>query len=212
LKGREGIVVTDAATFVHAPAATLSAVEPAAILAGVFGTTKRELRLRQLVNDHVRLVARVLRNAGTAEADIDDDVQRVFIALSNRLDDVRVGAEKAFLVQTALNMAAHARRTAARRRETLTEHPPEVRDVAAGPHELVERRQARRTLDQILGEMDLDLRSVFVLFEIEEMTTAEIAAILEIPSGTVASRLRRARGEFHERVAALEGLPKSEVG
>jgi RNA polymerase sigma-70 factor (ECF subfamily) len=178
----------------------------------VFERTKRELRLRQLVNDHVRLVARVLRNAGTAEADIDDDVQRVFIALSNRLDDVRVGAEKAFLVQTALNMAAHARRTAARRRETLTEHPPEVGDGAAGPHELVERRQARRTLDQILGEMDLDLRSVFVLFEIEEMTTAEIAAILEIPSGTVASRLRRARVEFHERVASLEGLPKSEVG
>jgi RNA polymerase sigma-70 factor, ECF subfamily len=204
--------VTEAATFVHAPSAALWAVEPVAILGGVFERTKREMRLRQLVNDHVRLVARVLRNAGTAEADIDDDVQRVFIALSNRLDDVRVGAEKAFLVQTALNMAAHARRTAARRRETLTERPPEVGDLAAGPHELVERRQARRTLDQVLGEMDTDLRSVFVLFEIEEMTTAEIAAILEIPSGTVASRLRRARVEFHERVASLEGLPKSEVG
>lgn len=204
--------MTEAATFVHAPSAALWAVEPVAILGGVFERTKREMRLRQLVNDHVRLVARVLRNAGTAEADIDDDVQRVFIALSNRLDDVRVGAEKAFLVQTALNMAAHARRTAARRRETLTERPPEVGDLAAGPHELVERRQARRTLDQVLGEMDTDLRSVFVLFEIEEMTTAEIAAILEIPSGTVASRLRRARVEFHERVASLEGLPKSEVG
>ena len=190
----------------------LPAVEPAAILAKVLGKSKREVRLRQLVDDYVRLVARVLRNAGTAEADIDDDVQRVFIAISNRLDDVRVGAEKAFLVQTALNMAAHSRRTAARRRETLTEHPPEIAHGMAGPEELAEREQVRRTLDRILETMDADLRSVFVLFELEEMTTAEIAAILDIPAGTVASRLRRARADFRERVALLEAPPKTEVG
>ena len=77
------------------------------ILARVLSKNERELRLRQLVDSHVPLVARILRNAGTADADIDDDVQRVFITLSNRLDDVRVGAEKSFLVQTALHMAAH---------------------------------------------------------------------------------------------------------
>jgi RNA polymerase sigma-70 factor, ECF subfamily len=182
------------------------------ILGDVLSKSERELRLRQLVNSHVQLVARILRNAGTAEADIDDDVQRVFITLSNRLDDVRVGAEKSFMVQTALHMAAHSRRTAARRRETLTESPPEVSDHAAGPEEMTEQRQVRRTLDQVLSAMDADLRSVFVLFEIEEMTTTEIASILEIPSGTVASRLRRARSDFRERVAMLEGMPRIEVG
>jgi RNA polymerase sigma-70 factor (ECF subfamily) len=139
-------------------------------------------------------------------------VQRVFMALSNRLDDVRVGAEKAFLVQTALNMAAHSRRTAARRRETLTGCPPEVGDLAAGPEEMAERQQVRRILDQILCAMDADLRAVFVLFELEEMTAVEIASILEIPTGTVASRLRRARSDFRERVVMLEGLPRTEVG
>jgi RNA polymerase sigma-70 factor, ECF subfamily len=173
---------------------------------------KPENRLRQLVDTYIQLVARVLRNAGTADADIDDDVQRVFIALSRRLDDVRVGAERAFLVQTALNMAAHSRRAAARRRETLTEQPPETGDHAAGPEEMAQRSQVRRTLDQILLAMDADLRAVFVLYELEEMTSTEIAAILEIPTGTVASRLRRARSDFRERVALLEGLPKTEVG
>jgi RNA polymerase sigma-70 factor (ECF subfamily) len=182
------------------------------ILGRVLSKSERELRLRQLIDKHVQLVARILRNAGTAEADIDDDVQRVFITLSNRLDDVRVGAEKSFLAQTALHMAAHSRRSAARRRETLTESPPEMRDHAAGPEEISQQRQVRKTLDHILHAMDPDLRSVFVLFEIEEMTTTEIASILEIPSGTVASRLRRARSEFRERVAAAEGMPRTEVG
>lgn len=190
----------------------LPAGGPTAILSDVFGKSDRDARLRQLVGTYVSLVARVLRNAGTAEADIDDDVQRVFITLSNRLADVRVGAEKSFLVQTALNMAAHARRTALRRRELLTDRPPELIDSATPPDEVAHRRQLRRTLDQVLGAMDDDLRAVFVLYEFEEMTTVEIAAILEIPSGTVASRLRRARADFRERVAMIEGLSRTEVG
>jgi RNA polymerase sigma-70 factor, ECF subfamily len=210
--GRDENVVTDATVFAHRPAAALPTVGLPVILAKVLGKSKRDVRLRQLVDSYVQLVAQILRNAGTAEADIDDDVQRVFIALSNRLDDVRVGAEKAFLVQTALNMAAHSRRTMARRRETLTGYPPEVADFAARPEEMAERQQIRRTLDQILCAMDADLRAVFVLFELEEMTAGEIASILDLPTGTVASRLRRARSDFRERVALIEGLPRTEVG
>jgi len=190
----------------------LPVVEAAGIVEAVFGRSKRDARLRQLVDDYVGLVARVLRNAGTAEADIDDDVQRVFIALANRLDDVRVGAEKSFLIQTAFNMAAHARRTAARRREIVTDQPPERIDAFAGPEEMAHRGQARQMLDRILGEMEPDLRAVFTLYEFEEMTTAEIAALLGIPSGTVASRLRRARTDFRGRVAVLEGSDRTEVG
>jgi RNA polymerase sigma-70 factor (ECF subfamily) len=204
--------VTHATALAFRPAVALPPFGPAAIFGEVLGKSKREGRLRQLVDNYVGLVARILRNAGTAEADIDDDVQRVFIALSNRLDDVRVGAEKSFLVQTALHMAAHSRRAAARRRETLTEHPPDIVDSLAGPEEMAQRRQVRRTLDQILDAMDVDLRAVLALYEFEEMTTAEIAAILDIPRGTVASRLRRARADFRERVAMLEGLAKTEVG
>jgi RNA polymerase sigma-70 factor (ECF subfamily) len=178
----------------------------------VAGKSERELRLRQLVDNHVAHVARILRNAGTMEADIDDDVQRVFIALSNRLDDVRVGAERSFLVQTALHMASHSRRTAARRREILTDQPPEIVDSFAGPEEMANRRQIRRTLDQILNQMDTELRVVFSLYEFEEMTTVEISAVLEIPRGTVASRLRRARADFRERVCRIESLSKTEVG
>lgn len=198
--------------FTPAPVLTLFQRERAPMLAKVLRKNEREARLRQLVDDHVELVARILRNAGTPEADVDDDVQRVFIALSNRLDDVRFGAEKSFLIQTALHMAAHSRRTLARRREVVTESPPELADPLAGPEEAAHRQQVRRALDRILNEMDTDLRVVLALYEIEEMTTGEIAQVLEIPMGTVASRLRRARMDFRERVSMMESLSKREAG
>ncbi len=59
-----------------------------------------------MVDRYLDFVARVLRNAGTPEAELDDDVQRTFIAVANRLDDVRPEAEKSFLLQTA---PAHGR-------------------------------------------------------------------------------------------------------
>jgi RNA polymerase sigma-70 factor (ECF subfamily) len=206
------VAVTESNVLTRSPELLLFSKAPAVILAEVPSVKKRDLRLRQLVSKHLQLVARILRNAGVGDADVDDDVQRVFIAVSNRLDDVRAGAEKAFLVQTALNVAAHTRRSAARRRETLMDSPPEVLDSAVGLEELAERQQLRRNLDQILRAMDADLRTVLVLFEMEEMTMEEISSILEIPSGTVASRLRRARTDFRDRVGTLEGFPRTKVG
>jgi RNA polymerase sigma-70 factor (ECF subfamily) len=82
----------------------------------------------------------------------------------------------------------------------------------AGPEEIANRRQARRTLDKILGQMETELRIVFSLYEFEQMTPAEISTVLEIPRGTVASRLRRARSEFRERVSRIENLSKTQVG
>jgi RNA polymerase sigma-70 factor (ECF subfamily) len=171
---------------------------------------QREATLREWVNRYLDFVARVLRNAGTPEADIDDAVQRTFIAAANRLNDIRPGAEKSFLLQTALNVAAHARRTMARRREVAAEEAPEMIERFT-PEQLTDQKRARQLLDRILDELDPDLRTVFVLYEFEQMSMTEIAGVLAIPRGTVASRLRRARADFQERVAEFERLTKREV-
>jgi len=57
--------------------------------------------------------------------------------------------------------------------------------------------------------MTLDLRTVFILSELEGMTMPEVAALLEVPVGTAASRLRRAREAFRAAVAELESKLKS---
>jgi RNA polymerase sigma-70 factor, ECF subfamily len=71
-----------------------------------------------------------------------------------------------------------------------------VRDAGPLADAQLERHEARAALEEVLDELEMDLRAVLVLFELEEMSTAEIAATLEIPMGTVSSRLRRAREEF----------------
>ena len=174
--------------------------------------SERELRLRALVDRYIDFVARVLRNAGTPEAEVDDDVQRTFIAVSNRLDDVRPEAEKSFLLQTALRMAAHARRTLARRREVHDSDAQLRIQVPVHTEQLLDQKRARELLDQVLETMTPDLRMVFVLYELEELSMIEISSALAIPQGTVASRLRRARADFRERVRALSPAPRAEVG
>jgi RNA polymerase sigma-70 factor (ECF subfamily) len=171
---------------------------------------ERELRLRGLVERYIDFVARVLRNAGTPQAEVDDDVQRVFIAVANRLNDVRPGAEKSFLLRTALHIAAHARRTQARRREVPEEEAPERGDAVATPEELTGQKRARLLLDRILSMMGDELRTVFVLYEFEELSMAEIGEALGLPRGTVASRLRRARADFKERLRHIEGPFRTE--
>ena len=67
-------------------------------------------RMRSLVDEHYGFVARTLRKAGVPPSELDDEVQRTFITLARRIADVRLGAERSFLFQVAINTAAHARR------------------------------------------------------------------------------------------------------
>ena len=154
-----------------------------------------------MVEEHIELVARTLQNAGVPQADLDDEVQRTFIIAVRRLDDVQLGAERAFLCQVALNLAWHARRSLARRREIPSDQVPESVETRATPEELIDPMQIRQHLDGIVGRMDESLRAVFTLFVIDEMNLAEIAKLLRVPRGTVASRLRRRASSFADTSA-----------
>jgi RNA polymerase sigma-70 factor (ECF subfamily) len=81
--------------------------------------------------------------------------------------------------------------------------------------ELSDQLRARALLDQVMTDMPEDLREVFVLFEIEEISIQDIATTLEIPIGTVGSRLRRARQAFQQAVTrhrARIGFRQGAVG
>jgi RNA polymerase sigma-70 factor, ECF subfamily len=154
-------------------------------------------RLEAIVRQQHAFLWRSLRRLGVPERDTDDGVQRVLAVLARRVGDVEVGKERAFLFQTALRVAAELRRTIARGRLAFDDATVDAaRDTGMLPDEAMEQRQARALLDAALDELPLDVRAVFVLFELEQMTTSEIATLLALPAGTVSSRLRRGREEF----------------
>ena len=162
-------------------------------------------RLRTLFDGQFDFVWRSLRRLGVPELTVDDATQEVFLVVSRRLGDIEPGRERSFLFATALRVASTARRAAARRGIHDDAEVAQLVDHAPGPEELADRKRARDVLDRVLATLELDLRAVFVLYELEEMTMAEIAITLELPPGTVASRLRRAREAFEATAAELRG-------
>jgi RNA polymerase sigma-70 factor (ECF subfamily) len=160
-------------------------------------------RLRAMVDQHFDAVWRMLRRLGVATKDMDDCAQQVFWVASRKLSSITAGSEQNFLVSTAVRIAADSRRARGRRREIPTDDAMLRVDPGPQPDELAHQKRMRALLDEVLAAMPMDLRSVFVLFELEELSTPEIAKVLEIPVGTAASRLRRAREEFDRSVVRL---------
>lgn len=160
-------------------------------------------RLRRLFEQHFDFIWRSLRRFGLNDDRADDAAQQVFVVASRKLDAIALDSERSFLFGTALRVASDIRRSAHVRREVA--HADVGVDLEGGPRpdELLDQRRARDLLDRVLDEMELEMRTVFVLFEIEEMTTTEIASLLGIAHGTVASRLRRAREDFEARIKRL---------
>jgi RNA polymerase sigma-70 factor, ECF subfamily len=161
-------------------------------------------RIAQVVRENYAFVWRLLRRLGLSEGDADDAAQRVFLVAAARLASVEPERERSFLYGVALRIGARARRSLGRRREEAFDALPEPEAPEPNAEQQLERHQARALLDRLLDEMPEELRVVFVLFELEELSTPQIAEICAIPLGTAASRLRRAREDFEARVARAE--------
>ena len=154
-------------------------------------------RVALAVRQHYPFIWRSLRRLGLQAADVDDAAQQVLTVFARRLADIAIGTERGFLFQTALRVASDARRAFARSPIRVDEDALAFApDQAPNAEQQLERREARALLDEVLDAMAPDLRVVFILFELEEMTTVQIATLIEIPAGTVSSRLHRARQEF----------------
>jgi RNA polymerase sigma-70 factor (ECF subfamily) len=166
-----------------------------------------ERRVRQVVGAHYDFVWRSLRRLGVPEASADDAAQQVFCVFARRVRDVPADNDRTFLFGVAMRVAQSARRDRGRRPEVNDDDAvAAIASEQAAPDELVDERRARELLDKLLAELPIDLRTVFVLYELEELTMIEIARVLDLPSGTVASRLRRARELFEElSIRAREG-------
>lgn len=162
-------------------------------------------RVAELLRSHFRDVWRMVRRFGVPENYADDAAQEVFIIAARRIDDIVCGSERPFLLATAVRVAANLRRSLGTRRECPEdEQVSEGIDPRPSAEALLDQKRLRQMLDRVLDSLTDDLRVSFVLYELEGLSSPEIAALLRIPLGTVASRLRRAREAFEVEVARLK--------
>ncbi len=157
------------------------------------------LRLERMFVAHHMLVWRTLRRRGLDPNAAADATQQTFLVAAERLADIHLDSERAFLVGTALRVARSLGRKIVRWQldEDMDQRVADAPSVLDG-------QTAVQLCDMALSRVDPDLSEVFVLYELEGLSSPEIAALLEIPLGTVASRLRRAREQFRAVVRRLE--------
>ncbi len=157
----------------------------------------------QIYRAHYDFVWRTLRRMGVGERDVMDAAQKVFIVAHRRLGtfDGR-SSLKTWLCGIALRVASDYRRSASARREVLVAEAPPESSLEADQLRRLETQERLAVLDAVLTALPLEQRTVFVLFELEEVSGEEIAELLDVPEGTVRSRLRLARRAFSKIVAA----------
>ena len=163
------------------------------------GDTAAVAQLYERYHHHVRGFARrLLGDAASAE----DLVHDVFVALPRAASTYRAQAPLAvFLLSIAVNHSRTHLRGSMRRRRALDRFELEPRPSPVGPDDAVERRELAAALLRALDTLPDEQRVAFVLCEVEERTSVEAASILEVPEGTVRTRLFHARRKLREHFA-----------
>jgi RNA polymerase sigma-70 factor (ECF subfamily) len=146
----------------------------------------------------VNVVYRLCGDAGLAE----DMAQEAFLRAWNNLPSFRPGSSlRNWLYRIAVNAALDVLR---RRTEEPVEDERMERmtDEAPGPEAVVIAREQAAFLQQAMRSLPEAARSVLVLREYGELSYQEIASVLDIPVGTVMSRLNYARNRLRELLTA----------
>jgi RNA polymerase sigma-70 factor (ECF subfamily) len=152
-----------------------------------------------IYDDHARFVWLTLQRLGVRAPDLEDVLQEVFVVVHQQLPSFEGRSKQTtWLFGICLRVVAAHRRRAYRRRERVTEGAGAELVNPDDPETLTAARQAREKLDALLDALDLEKRAVFVMFEVEGLSTRQIADLLELPLGTVYSRLHTARAELQK--------------
>jgi RNA polymerase sigma-70 factor, ECF subfamily len=171
------------------------------------GDSTSKERLSRAFEQNAVFIWRLLRRLGVSREAADDATQQVFLVAARRMHEISEGKERAFLFQSAMRIGMEIRRefaVASGRVDGDDEILLERVDPSLRPDDALEQQRNLRLLGQVLEAMPIERRAVLIFYEIEGITMAEIASILQIPLGTVASRLRCAREDFRSAVARLE--------
>ncbi len=147
----------------------------------------------EMIREHAAFVFRVLKHLGVAEQQLDDMSQEVFVIALRQLAHFEGRSSlRTWIFGICRNVARRARLEGRLLADLATAQLADAIEPARQDHELW-LKQAHARLLEALAELDEEQRSVFVLFELEELPMEDIAASLAAPLTTCYSRLYAAR-------------------
>lgn len=161
-----------------------------------------------LIERYYDVVTRFFANKAGPSA--EDLTQRTFLLCAGAVDRFRAeGSFRAFLLGIARNVLyEHIRSRARDARIEPDFSASSLVDLAPGVATLVDARADKRVLGLALQSVPLELQILLELYYWEELGLGEIAEVLEIPVGTVKSRLHRARRLLREAMSQVPSTPE----
>jgi RNA polymerase sigma-70 factor (ECF subfamily) len=150
----------------------------------------------ELIAQHETMVFRTLARLTGERERLEDLAQEVFLRLFRALPHFRGSAKlSTFIYRIVVNVVndEFRRRQETRRMAPIDEETREFAHPAPGPEDLLERSQFQEALDSAVGQLPLRDRTILALHYQEGRSYEEIAAILQLPMGTVKTHLYRAR-------------------
>lgn len=137
-----------------------------------------------------RLAYRMCGNA----YDADEAAQEAFVAAWRALPNFRGDAKfSTWLYRLTTNAAIDVMRREKRHQTVGDGEMVDLADDADSPQETVERTEQQEAVQKALATLSEEYREVLLLRYMEELDYAEIAEVLQLPSGTVKSRINRAK-------------------
>jgi RNA polymerase sigma-70 factor (ECF subfamily) len=168
----------------------------------------------EFIERHMAVVHRWMTRAVGAE-DADDLTQDVFLRAYRGLARFRAQAPpRAWLAAIADNAIKNKYRSRSRFRRIFASDPSSdaLEDRASrarSPEESAQAGESRGTVHDALSKLPIEFRLPIVLRDLEEWSYDEIAASLDLPIGTVKSRIARGRGQLRTILAPLVGSERN---
>lgn len=146
-----------------------------------------------------------------SRAEAEDVVQEAMVRALTYFPSFRGGSSRAWILQIVRNTAygalksRHGERMAASAASGEAAAIEDIPDPTDDPEMALLRSDNLARIDALIGNLPAELRETLVLRELEELSYREIAQVTSVPTGTVMSRLWRAR-RMLARAAAEEGM------
>jgi RNA polymerase sigma-70 factor (ECF subfamily) len=186
------------------------APEAAPELAAPAGAGPARLGFREIHDQYFGFVWRYAANRRVPPMAIDDVVQEVFVVVHQRLPSFEGRSSlRTWLAGIAHNVVrGYLRKPGNRAAGEYLDDEQQLLAHGCSPAEALERKAALRLLDGVLGSMSDAQREVFILCEIEQLSSVEIAEVLGVNENTIRTRLLAARKLFNAGVARARARQK----